>query len=96
MIQKKKLKVEKQQPKPKTSHKSKSLYEKYQCQYKKKSILTKLNSDSGYPQDVLQCKGMSLKNSNFIEQNKKNLKNFFKERIPPENGMVGSLMKKDS
>jgi hypothetical protein len=34
--------------------------------------------------------------SNYIEQNKKNLKNFFKERIPPENTLLSKLMKREN
>lgn len=46
-----KLKAAKVEPeKPKPQNKSKSCYGKYKCQYKQKSILTKLNNDSGYPQ----------------------------------------------
>lgn len=33
-------------------------------------------------------------NSNYVEKNKQNLKNFFKDRIPPENNAVTLLMKK--
>lgn len=55
-----------------------SSYGKYKCQYKQKPILTKLNSDSGYPQEILQSQFNSPRDSNYIEENKKNLKNFFK------------------
>lgn len=87
-------KAEKAAKKQKDNNKSKSLYEKYQCQYKKKPILTKLNNDSGYPQDLLHVKGDSFSHNNYVQSNKHNLKNFFKERIPPENNLVGALMKK--
>lgn len=35
---------------PKGSKDNLRSYTKYQCQYKRKSILTKLSNDSGYPQ----------------------------------------------
>ena len=62
--------------------KSKSSYGKYRCQYKQNPILTKLSADSGYPQDILLLHDQSPESSNYIEENKQNLKNFFKERIP--------------
>ncbi len=43
--------------------------------------MNKMLVDSGYPQDVF-VKNISHKSQDFIEDNKKNLKNFFKDRLP--------------
>lgn len=44
----------------------------------------KLTTDSGYPQQVLISHPIPSKPKNYLQQNKKNLKNFFKERLPPK------------
>ncbi len=43
-----------------------SSYSKYKCQYKQKSILTKLSNDSGYPQDILAPSEYPPPNHNYI------------------------------
>jgi hypothetical protein len=85
-------------PKPKEKPSgSLSSYGKYKCQYKHKPILTKLSNDSGYPQGILDSSlPSSPRENNFVEENKKNLKNFFKERIPAENTLLNKLMKRES
>ena len=69
--------------KPSIERPSKSSYAKYKCQYHKKAILTKLNNDSGYPQKILNPSDSPSTRQNYLEDNKKNLKNFFTDRIPP-------------
>ena len=56
---------------------TKSSYAKYKCQYHKKAILTKLSNDSGYPQDILNYPISSHPPQDYLNDNKKNLKNFF-------------------
>lgn len=69
-------------------------YTKYQPQYKRKSILTKLSNDSGYPQEILNPSETSRDKNNYLEENKKHLNNFCQERIPPENILLSKLMKR--
>ena len=89
-------KVQRSVQKGKVVPKTPNGYEKYRCEYKKKSILTKLTNDSGYPQELLPLRGYSMPCSkNYLEQNKNNLKNFFKDRIPCENYTVDTLMKRE-
>jgi hypothetical protein len=61
-------------------------YHKYKSQSKTNPLFNKLQNDSGYPQDILKGSRTSLlnKNKNYLNMNKKNLKNFFSERLPPK------------
>jgi len=43
--------------------------------------MNNLQIDSGYPQDVF-VKNAPHKSHDYIQDNKKNLKNFFKDRLP--------------
>jgi hypothetical protein len=58
-----------------------SAYRSYSKAENTSIIMNKILVDSGYPQDVF-FKNISHKSQDFIEDNKKNLKNFFKERLP--------------
>ncbi len=59
-------------------------YKKYRSQTKTNPFLNNLNQDAGYPQDVLvnhstiTCRTQK----NYLKDNKKNLKNFFSDRLP--------------
>lgn len=57
-------------------------YKKYKSQTKTNPLLTKLNHDAGYPQSMLSERPHSTETKNYLEMNKKNLKNFFSDRLP--------------
>lgn len=68
---------------------AKPKYNKYKSQNKTNFLLHKLEEDAGYPQPILNHSDpfFSTRHSfhstvDHISENKKNLKNFFKERIP--------------
>jgi hypothetical protein len=48
---------------------------------KKSIVMNKMQIDSGYPQDIF-AKPIPHKDLDYVEDNKKNLKNFFKDRLP--------------
>lgn len=48
---------------------------------KKSILMNKMQIDSGYPQDIF-AKQIPHKDLDYVEDNKKNLKNFFKDRLP--------------
>lgn len=61
-------------------------YKKYRSQTKTNPFLNNLNQDAGYPQDVL-INTISINDKqqkNYLEDNMKNLKNFFSDRLPPK------------
>ena len=61
-------------------------YKKYRSQTKTNPFLNNLNQDAGYPQDVL-VNTISINDKqekNYLEDNMKNLKNFFSDRLPPK------------
>ena len=60
-----------------------SPYRNYTKKEHKKIMLNKVLIDSGYPQDVFAT-NPDPKNHNYVEDNKKNLKNFFKDRLPED------------
>lgn len=61
------------------------IYHKYKSQCKTNPLLNKLHNDSGYPQDVLTHNTSLIeRRKNYVNENKKNLKNFFAERLPPK------------
>lgn len=61
-------------------------YSKYRSQAKTNPFLHKLNQDVGYPQDVLSTHSTIIvrNDRNYLDLNKKNLKNFFSDRLPPK------------
>jgi hypothetical protein len=61
-------------------------YKKYRSQTKTNPFLNNLNQDAGYPQDVLvnTISNSDKMEKNYLEDNMKNLKNFFSDRLPPK------------
>ena len=57
-------------------------YRKYQNSNRKNPAYNKLFNDIGYPQEILVHDLTMASNKNYVKENKKNLKNFFKERLP--------------
>lgn len=72
-----------------------SPYRKYSKKSKKIFILNKLQIDSGYPQEILAKDHRGKSVDNYIESNKKNLKNFFKDRLP-EDRLNPNILKAES
>ena len=61
-------------------------YTKYKSQSKTNPFLNKLNQDIGYPEDGLKTHSTinTRQDKNYLDLNKKNLKNFFADRLPPK------------
>lgn len=61
-------------------------YKKYKSQSKTNPLFNKLSQDAGYPQEVFNHSTIShnRKIKNYLEDNKKNLRNFFNDRLPPK------------
>lgn len=67
-------------------------YKKYKSQTKTNPLLNKLSQDAGYPQDVFNHSTISHNRTirNYLEENKKNLRNFFSDRLPSKDADIWS------
>ena len=63
-------------------------YTKYRSQSKTNPLFNKLNGDTGYPQEMFASISSISSEKNYLNDNKKNLKNFFADRLPQKNAPI--------